>query len=68
MFTAGTCTTFGQAHGVSRTSGNAGTAQMKDLVGPGAFTLSNCGEIVIIKRTDPRGPVVAPWPARDSDA
>ena len=28
---------------------------MKDLVGPADFTLTNCGQIKIIKRTDPRG-------------
>ena len=28
---------------------------MKDLVGPGNFNLSNCGQITIIKRTEPRG-------------
>lgn len=49
VFTAGTCETFGQAHGVTRTSGNAGTAQMKDLVGPGAFSLTNCGSLKITK-------------------
>jgi hypothetical protein len=55
VFTAGTCASFGKAYGVSRTSGNSGTAQMKDLVGPGNFNLTNCGEIKIIKRTNPRG-------------
>jgi len=55
VFTAGSCETFGKAYGVSRTSGNSAQAQMKDLVGPGDFLLTNCGEIKIIKRTDPRG-------------
>jgi hypothetical protein len=55
VFTAGTCESFGKAYGVSRSSGNSGTAQMKDLVGPANFTLSNCGTITIIKHTNPRG-------------
>jgi hypothetical protein len=55
VFTAGTCETFGKAFGVSRTSGNSGTAQMKDIVGPTDFTLTNCGQIIIKKRTNPRG-------------
>jgi hypothetical protein len=55
IFPAGQCVTFGKVFGVSRTSGNSGTAQMKDLVGPGNFTLSNCGAVKIIKHTDPRG-------------
>lgn len=55
IFPANQCVSFGKAFGVSRTSGNSGTAQMKDLVGPGTFRLSNCGTITIIKQTDPRG-------------
>ena len=55
VFTAGTCETFGKAYGVSRTSGNSAQAQMKDIVGPGNFTLTNCGQIKIIKQTNPRG-------------
>jgi Prealbumin-like fold domain len=55
VFTAGSCESFGNAFGVSRTSGSSATAQMKDLVGPAPFTLQNCGAITIIKRTNPRG-------------
>jgi hypothetical protein len=55
VFTPGTCETFGNSSAVSRTSGNSGTAQMKDLVGPAPFLLTNCGSITIIKHTDPRG-------------
>jgi hypothetical protein len=54
VFTAGTCNSFGKAYGVSRSSGNSGTAQMKDLVGPANFNLTNCGTVTIIKRTSPR--------------
>jgi hypothetical protein len=55
VFTAGTCESFGTAFGVSRSSGSSATAQMKDLVGPAPFALQNCGQITIIKRTNPRG-------------
>jgi hypothetical protein len=37
-----TCTTFGKAWAVSRSSGNSSTAAMEDLVGPGSFNVSNC--------------------------
>jgi hypothetical protein len=55
VFTEGTCESFGTAFGVSRSSGNSGTAQMKDLVGPADFTLANCGTVIIRKVTDPSG-------------
>jgi Prealbumin-like fold domain len=55
VFTPGVCTAFGQAEGVSRSSGNSGQAAMEDLVGPGHISLANCGTINIIKHTDPRG-------------
>ena len=55
VFTAGTCESFGTAFGVSRSSGNSGTAQMKDLIGPADFTLANCGTVIVHKLTDPSG-------------
>jgi hypothetical protein len=55
IFTAGSCESFGTADAVSRTSGNSGTAQMKDLVGPASFRLANCGTVIIHKVTDPAG-------------
>lgn len=55
VFGEGTCESFGSAFGVSRSSGNSGTAQMKDLVGPADFTLSNCGTVIVHKTTDPAG-------------
>ena len=55
VFTSGVCNSFGKVYAVSRSSGNSGTAQMKDLVGPANFSLSNCGAVTIIKRTSPRG-------------
>ncbi len=53
VFSANQCTSFGSAEGVSRSSGNSGTAAMEDLVGPGTFTLANCGRIIIRKVTSP---------------
>lgn len=53
VFTAGTCSAFGKAYAVSRSSGNSATAQMKDLVGPGNVDLKNCGAVVIRKVTVP---------------
>jgi hypothetical protein len=47
------CLTFGRAYGVSRSSGNSGQAQMKDLVGPGTLSISNCGQVIIRKQTVP---------------
>jgi hypothetical protein len=55
VFGAGTCASFGTVFGVSRSSGNSGTAQMKDLIGPADFTLANCGTVIIRKVTDPAG-------------
>jgi hypothetical protein len=52
---ANACASFGKAYAVSRSSGNSAQAQMKDLVGPANFSLTNCGTIKIIKHTDPRG-------------
>jgi Prealbumin-like fold domain len=55
IFQSGVCSAFGQVEGVSRSSGNSGQAAMEDLVGPGHINLSNCGQVTIIKHTDPRG-------------
>jgi hypothetical protein len=55
VFPANTCDSFGKAYAVSRSSGSSGTAQMKDLDGPGNFNLTNCGTINIIKQTNSRG-------------
>jgi hypothetical protein len=49
------CLTFGHAFGVTRTSGNSNTAQMKDIVGPADVNISNCATVIIRKVTDPTG-------------
>ena len=53
VFPADACVAFGNAFAVSRSSGNSGTAQMKDLVGPGEVDIRNCGQVIIRKVTDP---------------
>jgi len=47
VFTPGACESFGKAFAVSRSSGNSGTAQMKDLVGPAPFTIANCSASIV---------------------
>lgn len=49
VFAPNTCESFGTAWGVSRSSGSSSTAAMEDLVGPGQFTLSNCGTVTVSK-------------------
>jgi len=53
IFSSSVCTSFGKVEGVSRSSGNSGTAAMEDLVGPGSIRISNCGTLVVKKVTDP---------------
>jgi Prealbumin-like fold domain len=55
IFQPNVCAAFGQVEGVSRSSGNSGNAAMEDLVGPGHIDLTNCGEVIIVKHTDPSG-------------
>lgn len=53
VFSSDECTNFGNVYAVSRSSGNSAQAAMKDLVGPGDFTISNCGQLIVEKITDP---------------
>jgi hypothetical protein len=53
VFTPGVCTGFGKTYAVSRSSGNSAQAQMKDLVGPGDISITNCGSVIIRKVTVP---------------
>ncbi|HYZ99321.1 MAG TPA: hypothetical protein VE575_11260 [Acidimicrobiales bacterium] len=53
VFPENACVAFGKAFAVSRSSGNSATAQMKDLVGPGDVNITNCGNVIIRKVTDP---------------
>ena len=52
---ANSCFPAGKAYAVSRSSGQSSQAQMKDLVGPAPFNLTNCGTVNIIKHTNPGG-------------
>jgi hypothetical protein len=49
VFTSGTCTGFGQAEAVSRSSGNSGSAAMEDIDGPGSINISNCASVNVTK-------------------
>jgi Prealbumin-like fold domain len=53
VFDQNECLAFGNAFGVSRSSGNSAQAQMKDLVGPAEVNIANCGQVIIHKVTDP---------------
>ena len=53
VFSPGDCVNIGSVFAVSRSSGNSGQAQMKDLVGPGEINLSNCGQFTIVKELTP---------------
>jgi hypothetical protein len=52
------CVSFGRAFGVTRSSGNSGVAQMKDLVGPADINITNCATVIIRKVTSPSGDTV----------
>jgi hypothetical protein len=54
VFPAGTCVAFGSTFLKSRASASF-TAEVKDFVAPVPVNISNCGQITIIKHTDPRG-------------
>jgi hypothetical protein len=55
IFPTGQCENFGSAYLKSRSSGSSFTSELKDFIAPIPVHLSNCGEIKIIKHTDPRG-------------
>jgi Prealbumin-like fold domain len=54
VFPAGTCTAFGSVFLKSRASASF-PAEVKDFVAPQPVNISNCGNITIIKHTNPRG-------------
>ena len=47
------CAGLGSVYVVSRSSGDSGTATMKDFVAPKQININNCGTIVVKKVTDP---------------
>jgi hypothetical protein len=54
VFPPGTCEAFGSAFLKSRSSASF-PAEVKDFVAPVPVNISNCGQIIIKKHTDPRG-------------
>src|ERR671922_57529 len=47
------CQALGSVYTVSRSSGDSGTATMKDFIAPQKVNINNCGNIVVRKVTDP---------------
>ena len=54
VFPAGTCSAFGSTMVTGRSS-TSFTSEIKDFIAPIPVNISNCGEVKIIKHTDPRG-------------
>jgi hypothetical protein len=54
VFPPGTCEGFGSVFIKSRSSSAFG-AEVKDFIAPQPINISNCGRIIVKKRTDPRG-------------
>jgi hypothetical protein len=55
IFPQGTCEHFGAAWLKSRSSGESFTSELKDFIAPIPVNISNCGQVIIKKRTEPRG-------------
>ena len=53
VFPPGTCEAFGSTFLKSRSSSSFGS-EVKDFIAPQAVHISNCGQVRIIKNTDPR--------------
>lgn len=47
------CAALGSVYTVSRSSGDSGTATMKDFIAPQKVNINNCGTIIAKKLTDP---------------
>jgi hypothetical protein len=54
IFPHNVCEHFGDAWLKSRSSGSSFSSEMKDFIAPLPVNISNCGEVVIVKNTDPR--------------
>ena len=72
VFTANTCAAFGNAYAVTRSSGNSSQAAMMDIVGPAAFTLTNCATVAVSKTGNDggsqAGAVFTLYPGSDTTA
>src|ERR687888_2117572 len=47
------CAALGSVYVVTRSSGDSGTATMKDFIAPQKVNINNCGNIIVRKVTDP---------------
>jgi hypothetical protein len=54
IFPHNVCEHFGDAWLKSRSSGSSFSSEMKDFISPLPVNISNCGEVIIVKNTDPR--------------
>jgi hypothetical protein len=54
VFPAGTCESFGSVFVKSRSSSSF-PAELKDFIAPKSVSISNCGEVIVRKVTDPTG-------------
>ncbi len=53
IFPSNVCENFGSAWLKSRSSGSSFTSEMKDFIAPIAIRVSNCGQLKVVKVTDP---------------
>ncbi len=53
IFPQNVCTDFGQVSLKSRSSGSSFDSEMKDFIAPIPISISNCGQLKIVKVTDP---------------
>ena len=53
IFSAAICQHFGSATLKSRSSGNSFSSELKDFIAPIQVNISNCGQLKIVKVTDP---------------
>ncbi len=53
IFPSNVCENFGSAWLKSRSSGNSFTSEMKDFIAPIPIRVSNCGQLKVVKVTDP---------------
>jgi hypothetical protein len=55
VFSSQSCDAFGRAYAVTRSSGSSAQAAMEDIVGPGAFTVTNCTTLSVAKTSSDGG-------------
>ena len=55
IFPQNECAHFGSAYVKSRSAGQSFTSELKDFIAPVPVNISNCGQVIIRKVTDPAG-------------